>query len=292
MTDLETENYGLCMHGSTTSSRRKWTKWMIATVLYGVFLLAYLIACFHYGSSEMHIEIYTLVFSTALVYIVLFWTLDEARKGTQEQVEALQKLTAEQISALKDSTKLQIESFSTQSEGIVSALEKVVGAIAQMSEDTRKQMEQEEKRLEVIKKQTEARIRTQEQLTQKDWEKKQRIAPRIFARIASEPFFFVFSHYRLYIYNTGGLVKNIELEYFFSNSYYTVKKTISIGSLDRNRGSRSIDCGDVQALSSYAVIQVSVSLRDKEDRLYVGTIAINKSNGEWVQIPLQERAGE
>ena len=226
------------------------------------------------------------------VYIVLFWTLDEARKGTQEQMETLQKLTTEQISALKDSTKLQIESFSTQSQGIVSAIQEVVGVLGQMSEENRRRMEQQEKTLKDIQKQNEDRLRAEEQERQKEWEKKQRIAPRIFARIASEPFFFFFKHYRLYIYNTGGLANNIELKYFFSNSYHTVEKTVSLGSLDRNRGSRSIDCGDVQALSAYAVIQVSVSLRDKEDRLYVGTTTIDKSNGEWAQIPLQEKAGE
>ena len=277
---------------TTTTSRRNWTKWKTTTVVYIISLLLYIIACFHYGKTEMHIEVGTLVFSIIPVYIVLFWSLDETRKGTYEQIKILQKLTSEQISALKDSTKLQVESFSTQSQGIVSALEKVIGAIGQMSDDIRKQMEQETEKLEAIQKQNVEYLRALEREAQKDLEEKQRIAPRIFARIASEPFLIFFRHYRLYIYNTGGLAKNTELTYFFSNSYNTVEKTVSVASLGRDQGIRPIDCGDVDALSAYTIIQVSISLRDKEERLYVGTITINKAHPDWVPISLEERPRE
>ena len=281
------------MQLTTTTSRRNWTKWMGATVVYVIILLLYIIACFHYGSTEMHIEIGTLVFSIIPLYIVLFWSLDEARKGTYKQIKTLQKLTSEQISALKDSTKLQVESFSTQSQGIVSALEQVVGATAQMSEDIRKRMEQEEKTLEIIQKREETRLRAQEREAQKDLEKKQRIAPRVFARIADVPWFIFFRHYRLHVYNTGGPLKNMKLTYFFSNPpYTTTEQTVSIDSLDRNQRSRPIDCGAVQAFNAYAAIQVSVSLRDKEERLYRGTTTIDKSNRDWTRIPLEERPGE
>ena len=291
------------MQLAVSTSGRSSSKWKIITIIYVTSLLLYIVACFRFGSTQTHLDVCTLLFSIVAVFIALFWSLDEARKGTNEQIaylhqstteqiEAMHKLTLEEINTIKDSTRLQIESFSTQSQGIVSALEKVTAGIGQMSEYTRKQMEQEEKRLEVIQKQNEARLRAQEREAQKDWEQKQRIAPRIFARIASEPFLFFFRHYRLHIYNTGGPAKNIELTYFFSNSYNTVEKTVPIGSLNRDRGSTPIDCGDVQALSAYPAIQVSVSLRDKEERLYVGTITIDKSNSEWVQISVEERPGE
>ena len=280
------------MQLTNTTSGRNWTKWKTASVIYVISLVVYIITCVCYGSTEMRIEIGTLIFSIVPVYIVLFWSLDEARRGTYEQIEILQKLTSEQISALKESTQLQVEAFATQSEGIVSAIEKVVGAVGQMSEDVRKQVEQEEKRLAITQKQNEDRLRALEREAQRDWEKKERIAPRIFARIASESFLFFFRHYRLYVYNAGGPAKNMKLDYFFSNSYNTVKKTVSIGSLDRDRGSRSIDCGDINALTAYPVIQVSVYLRDQEERLYVGAITIDKSNPEWVQIPLEERPRE
>lgn len=263
-----------------------------ATILYATSLCLYIIACFNFGSAEMRIDIGTLVFSIIPVYIVLFWSLDETREETREQIEALQKFTAEQISVLKESTKLQIDSFSTQSEGIVSAIQQVVGAIGQMSEDMRKQMEKQEKALAEIQRQNEARLRAQEQQAQKEWQEKERIAPRIFARLASEPFFFFFTHYRLYIYNTGGLAKNMDLIYFFSNTHKTGKKTISIGALSRDEAARPIDCGDIRAYANYTILQISVSLRDREERLYDGTITIDKSYRDWTQFRLEERPGE
>lgn len=274
-------------------SAKNWTKWKWATFLYLISLLLYIIACLNYGSAAMRIEIGTLVFGIIPVYIVLFWSLDETRRGTQEQIETLQELTSKQINALKDSTKLQIESFSTQIQGIVSALEQVVATNAQISEDIRKRMEQEKKTLETIKKQEETRLHTQELEAQKDLEKKQRIAPRVFVRIADEPWLLFFKHYRLYIFNSGGPLKNMEVTYFFlSQSYTTAKRTFSIASLNRGQGSRPIDCGDVTAFNAYTAIQISISLRDKEERLYVGTTTIDKSNREWVRISLEERLGE
>jgi len=84
----------------------------------------------------------------------------------------------------------------------------------------------------------------------------------------------------------------MELTYFFTDlSYNTAKQTVSIGSLGRDKSSPPIDCGDVPALSAYTAIQVSVSLRNKEDRLYIGGGTLNKAHRGWVQIPLQERPG-
>lgn len=278
------------MQLTTSTSGRKWTKWWTVSVVYAISFLLYSIACLRYGLSEMCFEIGGLVFSIIPAYIALFWSLDEARKDTKEQIETLQKLTSRQISALKDSTKLQVESFSTQCQGIVFAIEKVVGTIAQNSEDVRKRAEQEEKRLEEIQRLTENHLRILELEAQKDFEEKQRIAPRVFVQIADEPWWFLFRHYQLYVYNSGGNATNIELTFFFFNpSYETTKKTVSIGSLARKEKSRSIDCGDVTALSVYTTIQVSVSLRDKKERLYVGNITIDKTKTEWVQIPLEER---
>lgn len=42
----------------------------------------------------------------------------------------------------------------------------------------------------------------------------------------------------------------------------------------------------------YTAIQISLSLRDKEERLYVGTATIDKANRDWANIPLEEKAGE
>jgi len=270
-----------------------WTKWIIATIGYMLSLLPYAIACIYYGSAEMHLDIFGVFFSVIPAYIILFWSLDEARKGTNEQIKALQKLTSEQISALKECTQRQIDSFSVQCQGIVSAIEQVIGAFGKMSEETRKRVEQEEKRLEILQKQTENNLRTMEREAQKNFEEKQRIAPRVFVRIAAEMWWFFFRHYQLYVYNSGGILNNMELTYFFSNaSYKTVEQRRSIGSLNREQGSGAIDCGDVSAFSAYTAIQVSVSLRDRKDRLYVGSVTINKSYSDWVPISLEERPGE
>lgn len=270
-----------------------WTKWIVATIVYVISFLLYIIACFYYGSAEMHVDVGGLVVSVVPAYIILFWSLDETRKGTNEQIKTLQRLTSEQINTLKESTQRQIESFSMQCQGIVSALERVIGAIGQMSEDIRKKTEQEEKRLETMQRENEERLRTLEREEQKGFEKKQRIAPRVFVRIADEPWWFFFRHYRLYVYNSGGPLKNMSLTYFFSGvSYKTAEQTVSIASLEREQGSGAIDCGDVSAFSAYTAIQVSVSLRDKEERLYVGTATIDKSNRDWVHMLLQEKPGE
>jgi hypothetical protein len=269
-------------------------KWIIATICYMLSLLLYAIACIYYGSAEMHLDIFGVFFSVIPAYIILFWSLDEARKGTNEQIKALQKLTSEQISALKECTQRQIDSFSVQCQGIVSAIEQVIGEFGKMSEENRKRAEQEEKRLEILQKQTENNLRTMERESQKTFEEKQRIAPRVFVRIADEMWWFFFRHYQLYVYNSGGILNNMELTYFFSRnaSYKTVEQQRSIGLLNREQGSGAIDCGDVSAFSAYTAIQVSVSLRDRKDRLYVGSVTIDKSDREWTQIPLEERPGE
>jgi hypothetical protein len=305
-----------------------WMKWKIATIVYVIFLLLYVvIACSYFGwSAEMLVYIGGVVFSIVPAYIILFWSLDEARKGTNEQIEtlrkltsdqinalrestqlqidsarkgtneqieALQKLTSDQINALRDSTQRQIDSFSVQCQGIVSAVEQVVGAIAKMSEDNRKRMEQEEKRLETLQKLNEDNLRAKEREIQKTFEEKQRIAPRVFVRIADEMWWFFFRHYQLHVYNSGGLLNNMELTYFFSNvTFKTVEQRRFIGSLNREQGSGAIDCGDVSTFSAYTAIQISVFLRDKEERLYVGSVRIDKSDSNWKQIPLGERAGE
>jgi hypothetical protein len=270
-----------------------WTKWHITTIAYLVSPLFYIIAAIQYGSTEVHLDVGSLIFSIIPAYLILFWSLDEARKGTNEQIETLRKLTLEQISTLKESTEHQIESFATQCQGIVSSLEKVIGAIGQMSADVRKQMEQEERRLEALQKQNEDRLRTLEKEEQRHFEEKQRIAPRVFALLADEPWWFFFRHYKLYVNNTGGLLKNMELSYFFFNaSYKTAEQIVRVDSLDRDKRSVPIDCGDVSAFSSYTAIKVSVSLRDKEERLYVGTATIDKSYRDWNKIPLIEKPGE
>jgi len=270
-----------------------WTKWIAATVTYVVSLLSYVILCFLYGSSEMHLDVGSMLLSIIPAYIILFWSLDEARKGTNEQIETLQKLTSQQVNALKESTQHQIESFTMQCQGIVSALERVIGAIGQMSEDIRKKTEQEERKLEIIQRQNEERLRTLEREEQKDYEKKQRIAPRVFVRVADELWWFFFRHYKLYVYNSGGPLKSMSLTYFFfGTAYKTAEQTVSIPSLNRDEGHGAIDCGDVSAFSLCTAIQVSTHLRDGEERLYVGTAVIDKSSRDWTRIPLEEKPGE
>lgn len=202
-------------------------------------------------------------------------------------------MTSEQINTLKDSTQRQVDSFSVQCQGIISALEKVIGEIAKMSEENRKRMEQEEKRLAALQKQSEDNLRALEREAQKTFEEKQRIAPRVFVKIVEGMWWFIFRHYQLYVLNSGGPLHNMELTFSFSSaSYSTVKQQRSIGSLNREQGSNAIDCGDVSAFTAYASIQVSVTLRDGDDRLYVGSVTIDKSCRDWTQISLEERPGE
>ncbi len=180
-----------------------------------------------------------------------------------------------------------------QCQGIISALEKVIGEIAKMSEENRKRMEQEEKRLAALQKQSEDNLRALEREAQKTFEEKQRIAPRVFVKIVEGMWWFIFRHYQLYVLNSGGPLHNMELTFSFSSaSYSTVKQQRSIGSLNREQGSNAIDCGDVSAFTAYASIQVSVTLRDGDDRLYVGSVTIDKSCRDWTQISLEERPGE
>jgi len=270
-----------------------WTKWIVATVVYVISFLLYIVACFYYGSAEMHIDVGGLVVLVVPAYIILFWSLDEARKGTNEQIKTLQRVTSEQVNALKESTQRQIESFSAQIQGVISALERVIGAIGQMSEDIRKKTEQEERRIELLQKQNEEHIRTLEREEQRNFEAKQRIAPRVFVRLADESWWFFFRHYRFYVFNSGGSLKDMSLTYSFTAlGLESAKQTVSIAQLGRNQGTGGFDCGDVAAFSLYTAIQISVYLRDKDERLYVGTATIDKSNRDWANIPLSEKTGE
>lgn len=279
-------------------------KWWIIIIGFLFLFCVYVVVCFRYGPDQSRIDLGTLAFPTALTFIVLFWNLEETKKAsdkqiaelhkaTVEQIEVIQKSTQNQINALKDSTKQQVDSFAVQCQGIVNALENVIGALGEMSENFRKQLEAQEKeqrkleeafRQVLLVSQREARLKMDE---------KQRMTPRIFIRIAQEPFLLFFQHYKIYIFNTGGLTRKLNLTYVFVNPpYKSTEISVSLDDLNRDKQARPIDCGDISTFTAYHSLEVYVHLRDKEDRLYVGSTVIDKTYKEWTEIKLQERVGE
>jgi hypothetical protein len=282
----------------------KENKWKAIITIYGILLISFIYIYLRFESARNSFDIGALVFSIALVLIIHFWGLEETKKAsdeqiaelrkvTMEQIEVIRKSTQEQINVIKESTKQQVDSFVVQCQGIINALQTSVGAIRDLSEDLRKQREDQENAQRKSGEQFGQFLIASQREAQLKMDEKQRMKPRISARIAQERFLFIFQHYYIYVFNTGGIAKKLNLTYAFVNPpYKSAQLSVLLGDLDRDTQARPIDCGDISTFTAYHSLEISVQLRDKEDRLYVGFAVIDKTNRDWVPIELQERSGE
>ena len=225
------------------------------------------------------------------------------RKSTEKQIQAIQMAskdeitniqvsTQKQIEAIQDSTQKQIQAFVEQCQGIVAQLEHVVGVLATMSEQNTQKLKIEEER----RRQKEEEIRMlkieQQRKLQEELSEKERLKPNIFVRLTTQSYFLFWTHYWIYLINTGGDSKDmrVESEFFASITGMGSKVSMWFGVIQREQQC-SFDCGNIDNFRAYDLVKVRLSIRDSKERRYVGEVTFSKSDNEWHQIPLNEKPG-
>lgn len=205
---------------------------------------------------------------------------------TNKQVKVIKETSEKQITNMQDSTKNQILSYIEQCQGIISRLENVAEVLITMSEQNQEKLEIERRKNEKEEENYRKLLMdNQQQLIEKQ-DIIERIKPNIVIRIGIVRRFLLFPNYKIYFFNTGGDGNNFKISIvardIISNNL-TQPINQKFESINREQ-EISYWLGHVQLFNSYNDFIINISIRDKEDRLYVGNIIISKNNENWTQL--------
>lgn len=278
-------------------ARKRIVSWL--TSFSGIGWIAYfssLVAYIVFFLDKLKIEIAAPLFTIGLMVLAVLENnrsiqnatkrqLEATQESTRQQIQTLREITERQLQAIQESTRQQIQCFVEQCGAIVERLEKVVGILSTMSEESRKKIEAEERKART----EEERLRRE--LFEKEAEK-ERIKPKIFVRIEEGSYFLLWRHYWIHIANVGGDSGNLELTHRFIHRPYagTTARSQYFENIPRKR-TESIDVGNVDNYRPYLELHLHISVRDVQQRKYEGELYADKNNREWIELSLQEIPG-
>ena len=298
-------------------------KWKICWLFYFVYLVMFLCASYYLRDASW-IQIGILLLTVVAMILIMLKNndhirelttkqIDEMNKGTREQIDsfresmnsqimameestekqiqAIQKASQDEIRNIQDSTQKQIQTFVEQCQGIIAQQEKIAGVLVTMSKQYAQQLEEEKKK----RKLEEGKIKMikieQQRKLQKEIEEKERMKPNIFVRITTQNYFLFWTHYWIYLINTGCDSKDMRVEsiFFASATELGTKINIIFKTISRDQ-QHSFDCGNVDNFRGYDSVKVRLSIRDVKERRYEGEVVFSKDDQEWYEIPLEEHA--
>ncbi len=210
-------------------------------------------------------------------------------ESTEKQIQAIQKASQDEIRNIRDSTQRQIQTFVEQCQGITAQQEKIAGVLVTMSEQYAQQLEEEKKKRKIEEEKIKTLKIEQQHKLQKESEEKERLKPNIFVRIDSQDYFVFWTHYWIYLINTGCDSKDMKVESIFFASATglgtKINRTFRIISRDQQH---SFDCGNIDNFRAYDNVKVRLSIHDIKERRYEGEVIFSKQNRNWYEIPLEE----
>ena len=222
--------------------------------------------------------------------------IKELQKLTNEQIKAMSDSTEKQIKAIKESTEKQNEVFIEQFQGFSSQLEQLATILTmkadEEAEERKKQKELEEERFKKEEERLNILKSEQEKSAQEISDKLERIKPKIFVKIKQKSYFAFWQHYWLTLINFGGNGKDLRITSHIFNSGTNLGARFADRYEKINREQQqAFDCGNIDNFRAFDVVRVVVSIRDNEERKYVGQTTFNKTETEWVEIPLSKTSG-
>ena len=218
------------------------------------------------------------------------------QNASKTQIEKLQESTQKQIETIKESTERQNEVFIEQFQGMSNQLEQIAVALTMKSEEEakerKKQMELEEERTRKEEERLRMLKAEQEQRAQEISNQIERIKPRIFVQIIQKSYVLFWEHYWLNFVNLGGDGSDMKITSSIFNSGTNLGARLDrrFEAINREQ-QQSFDCGNIENFRAFDVVRVNLSIRDGENRKYVGYVDFSKADGEWQEISLTEAEG-
>ena len=296
-------------------------KWKICWLFYFVYLVIFLYAsyCLRYA---FWIQTGILLLTVGAMILIMLKNnehirelttkqIDEMNKGTREQIDsfresinrqimameestekhiqAIQKASQDEIRNIQDSTQKQIQTFVEQCQGIIAQQEKIAGVLVTMSKQYTQQLEEENKKIKLEEEKIKILKIEQQRKLQREIEEKERFRPNIFVRITTQNYFLFWTHYWIYLINTGCDSKDMRVESIFLVSATGIGTKINrmFKTISREQ-QHSFDCGNMDNFRGYDSVKVRLSIHDIKERRYEGEVVFSKDDREWYEIPLKE----
>ncbi len=210
-------------------------------------------------------------------------------ESTEKQIQTIQRASKDEIRNIQDSTQKQIQTFVEQCQGIIAQQEKIVGVLVTMSEQNAQKLKEENKKIKLEEEKIKMLKIEQQHKLHGEIEEKKRFKPNIFVRITTQNYFLFWTHYWIYLLNTGCDSKDMRVEsiFFVSATGIGTKINRMFKTISRKQ-QHSFDCGNIDNFRAYDSVKVQLSIHDIKERRYKGEVIFSKDDWEWYQIPLEE----